>query len=260
MLPWTWGLSGPKYEEAEARYYLTGEDLDRKLIDLRWHEDTHVRHLKHLEYDLKIGKISAYDFDIRMLEFGGKGTDALARAEVDLKHHKIDSYQFDLITAMQSTKDGPDRVVAMAEVDLKHDKIDMYAFETAVAMARTKEGQEREIALLDIDLKHGKITAKAHEKGVATAKSEPWIGIINDGFDLAQGLNGVFFEFDWNTYWIDYLKLAGYYGPTDEDIVEMWFNDVCRSMAAQSESLDFDEADFSPGSPILRMTQPIRPR
>jgi len=53
--------------------------------------------------------------------------------------------------------------------------------------------------------------------------------VINASFNPKEGINGVYFEFDWNAQWIEFLRINGYIGHTDEQIVDDWFADVCRS-------------------------------
>lgn len=129
--------------------------------------------------------------------------------------------------------------MALLDIDLAYDRVG--AYDHAVKMAHLaypdEDSVECQIALLGIELEHNKITQNEHDKGCATLRKEFWIGIVDHGFDPAQGLNGVFFEFDWNDYWIEYLKLNGYVGHDEEQIVEEWFSDVCRAqMLAEATS------------------------
>jgi hypothetical protein len=48
-----------------------------------------------------------------------------------------------------------------------------------------------------------------------------------------------FFELDWNEYFIVQLKEAGYYGESDEEIADRWFQDLCRNIGAES-GVDMD--------------------
>lgn len=90
-------------------------------------------------------------------------------------------------------------------------------------------GVEHDLARLDVDYQHGKLDKFVYEKQRATLKNEPWIAIINSGFDPQQGIDGVFFEFDWNETWIEFLRSNGYSGRNDEQVIDEWFADVCRS-------------------------------
>ena len=63
----------------------------------------------------------------------------------------------------------------------------------------------------------------------------PRILVTNDdGVNAEDGPNGYFFEFDWNDIWIEMLKEAGYAGPSEETIVQAWFQELCRQEASAS--------------------------
>jgi uncharacterized membrane protein YqiK len=81
--------------------------------------------------------------------------------------------------------------------------------------------------------------AKAEaEKAKLQAEEEPWVKVVNLELDPQNQSNGIF-ELDWNKKFVEMLGENGYSGKNDEEIVNLWFNDVCRSIAAQTEQ-DFD--------------------
>jgi hypothetical protein len=51
-----------------------------------------------------------------------------------------------------------------------------------------------------------------------------------DGGSLERGG----FELDWNDLFVAKLVRAGYQGKTDNDIVDNWFQDVCRNVVLES--------------------------
>lgn len=67
---------------------------------------------------------------------------------------------------------------------------------------------------------------------------EPWVNVKSLKLDPNNQSNGIF-ELDWNDKFIEMLGENGYAGRTPEEIVDLWFNDVCRSVAAETEQ-DFD--------------------
>lgn len=97
-----------------------------------------------------------------------------------------------------------------------------------------EEGVEQEVAIIEARAKAGEVTAHEAEKEIATLRGEPWIKVINDGINHELGVDGYYFEFDWNTHWVEALREAGYMGPTDESVVQSWFQDVCRQEASAS--------------------------
>ena len=66
-----------------------------------------------------------------------------------------------------------------------------------------------------------------------TAKG-PWVKVIEVHFDKDNPQRG-YFELDWNEDFVGLLGEAGYAGPTDEAIVDLWFNDLCRSIVLEQE-------------------------
>ena len=75
--------------------------------------------------------------------------------------------------------------------------------------------------------------SKLSEKEAATAKKEPYIKVVQVHVNDQNIRNG-FFELDWNEYFVLQLKADGYYGETDEDVVNLWFTEICRYAATES--------------------------
>lgn len=74
---------------------------------------------------------------------------------------------------------------------------------------------------------------KKSEKELATERGDPYVAILSfdvNPEDLASGS----FELDWNDKFVNNLIRAGYQGKTDSDIVEMWFNNVCRNVVMET--------------------------
>lgn len=200
----SWGLKGEAYEEARARYHLEGYDLDMALADIRFRRDPVARRKEILRIDRDHGKISLYEYERELLKLEGRGDDLRANLELDVKFGKLDAYET----------------------------------ERSLATIEIKDETERAIRLLEIDFQFGKLKEREFEKAVATVKGEPWVGILDDGFDLEQGVNGFYFILDWNQPWIEYLKTAGYGNRSDlrdEEIVEEWFADVCRAQTIEDD-------------------------
>lgn len=73
-------------------------------------------------------------------------------------------------------------------------------------------------------------------KEIATDNKEPWVAVLDTSINPRDPRNG-FFELDWNDYFIDQLRIAGYKGATDEDLVDRWFRDLCLSVASEDQEL-----------------------
>ena len=74
---------------------------------------------------------------------------------------------------------------------------------------------------------------KKSEKDIATEKGEPYIAILSMDVDPAD-INSGAFEFDWNDKFIANLSRAGYQGKTDADLVDQWFQAVCRNVVLET--------------------------
>lgn len=211
LLPASWGLVGDAYDEAKAHYELKGEELARRLAVIRHRDDPTTLVKKQLDIDLQYKRIAPYDhaWQLAALDYSGDEL-TLHRMALDVEYGKTTAYD-----------------AAIKQVDLRH-----------------APGMDHDLALLDVELEFNRLSKSEYHKARATLRSEPWIAIVNSGFDPEQGIDGVFFEFDWNKPWIEFLRLNGYIGHTDEQIVDEWFTDVCRSYGnAELASVPFPK-DF----------------
>ena len=234
-LPGSWGLTKQVYDEAEASYYYDGEELDNLLNDIRYkysRDETAYKKAKASTL-LKYNHINDYEYEVRIKT--ADGTVLSDKAILELKHaHKmISDYDFEIgVIDLIESEDEDDEIkkkVARLGVELRYGNMNEYDHDVEVAEVMTEDDSDaRSLALLDVELKHEKITQTQYDKEKATILGEPWIGIIDSGFDPKNGLNGVYFEFDWNNRWIDFLRDNGYSANTDEKIVELWFADVCQ--------------------------------
>ena len=74
------------------------------------------------------------------------------------------------------------------------------------------------------------------EKDQCTERGEPWVQVLRidvDPNNLHQGA----FELDWNEIFVARLVKAGYMmkkDDTDADIVDRWFQNVCRHVVMET--------------------------
>ena len=80
----------------------------------------------------------------------------------------------------------------------------------------------------------------AKEKEEATKNKQPWVGVLDTKVNPENIRNG-FFELDWNDKFIEDLMTAGYTGEKDEEVINKWFNDLCRNIML--EDMDEDVVD-----------------
>lgn len=74
---------------------------------------------------------------------------------------------------------------------------------------------------------------KKSDKDLATERGEPYIAILSMDVD-PNDINSGAFEFDWNDKFVANLKRAGYQGRTDADLVDQWFQNVCRNVVLET--------------------------
>jgi len=81
--------------------------------------------------------------------------------------------------------------------------------------------------------KKKQVAKKKSAKELATERGEPWVSILDMDIDYEDIASGSF-ELDWNDYFVTRLLKAGYKGKTDADIVDQWFQQVCRNVALET--------------------------
>jgi hypothetical protein len=77
-------------------------------------------------------------------------------------------------------------------------------------------------------------------KDLATEQNEPYVNIVSIEVDPNNIGNGAF-ELDWNDKFVANLVRAGYKGKTDQQIVDQWFQEICRNVV--SEAYEQEQAD-----------------
>lgn len=82
-----------------------------------------------------------------------------------------------------------------------------------------------------------KPTTKKSAKDIATEKDEPWVSVIDLEVDPENPGSGAF-ELDWNPQFIKMLFKAGYRDDVEEDMVDRWFQDVCRQVVMETYEKD----------------------
>lgn len=78
---------------------------------------------------------------------------------------------------------------------------------------------------------------KKTEKDLATERGEPYVSILSMEVD-PENLNEGAFELDWNDKFIANLRRAGYQGKEDADLVDQWFQNVCRNVVLETFEQD----------------------
>ena len=125
-----------------------------------------------------------------------------------------------------------------------------------------KKGKERELAKAKYTindagklLEEETVIESKYDKEAATAAGEPWVNVLRMGIDPDNVVQG-YFELDWNEEFVVMLQEAGIKGASDEDVVNKWFNAVCRTVLIQ-EKADQDygfEEDKNERPDVIRKT------
>jgi hypothetical protein len=77
---------------------------------------------------------------------------------------------------------------------------------------------------------------KAPDKGakeLATERGEPYVAVLSMDVD-PENLHQGAFELDWNEKFVANLLRAGYQGKSDSDVVDQWFQNVCRHVVMET--------------------------
>jgi len=94
-----------------------------------------------------------------------------------------------------------------------------------------------------------KLKVSASAKEAATKKGEPYINVTSVELDPDNVENGAF-ELDWNDIFVARLVKAGYKGRDDAQIVDQWFQTICRNVLA--ENYEQWEANQPPETRIIQ--------
>jgi hypothetical protein len=115
--------------------------------------------------------------------------------------------------------------------------------EKVLAGIDAETDKDKTIAELDIDLKNEKISKSDYDLKIANLNEEPFVSVVH--MDLnEENANAGYIELDWNDHFIKYLHEHGYTGTSDDDVVNKWFNDVCRTVLMQEKAdLDYGMQD-----------------
>jgi hypothetical protein len=114
---------------------------------------------------------------------------------------------------------GIDKIEARIEESLQQaESAKKLAEEATIAAERATEAER---------------VSKLTPKELATEKKEPYIAVLETKVNKDNVRNG-FFELDWNEYFVLQLTEAGYIGVTEEEIVDLWFQELCRNVGAES--------------------------
>lgn len=127
--------------------------------------------------------------------------------------------------------------LAQLDAKLKHGVISLYDHDVQYNKIRLEGDPLLEEVLLNLELKHHRISKQEHDRKLADLRSEPWVNMPDMKWDPADPSKS-YFQLDYNEHFVTFLRSHNYAGTTDEQVVERWLNDVCRSVAQEIQEDD----------------------
>lgn len=201
VFPSFWGMSGKTKERALAEYNLSGEELDFKLLEIDHEPETKDYKQKRLVLLKKYKKISDIDFDLEMLN-------------LDHYNQETKEYRYNRLVILKN-----------------HLQISEQEYEFGLLEVMDPYSEEYKRKKLKLELEYNIITEQQHKKELATLDGEEYFEILKGEWEAESGL---LFEFDWNNIFLENLRSNGFRGETDSDLVNAWFDDVCRQVYQDS--------------------------
>lgn len=116
-------------------------------------------------------------------------------------------------------------------------------------MVAKKTPAKKTTATKTVNKSEPKLRVGASAKDAATKRGEPYVAVVGVELDPDNVGNGAF-ELDWNDIFIAKLSKAGYKGRDDAQMVDQWFQDICRNVIM--ENFEQWEANQSPDSRIIQ--------
>jgi len=110
--------------------------------------------------------------------------------------------------------------------------IDKIEAATAEAEQKLKEATEKAELGIAVAAEKERIS-KLSPKELANEKGEPYVAVLDTKVNTDNVRNG-FFELDWNEHFIVQLRLNGFQGQSEEEIVDIWFQELCRNVGAEA--------------------------
>lgn len=114
------------------------------------------------------------------------------------------------------------------------------AAEAEESRKRQEAAEKRNAAKAEREAKKAAKKKEKSPKEIATERGEPWVNVLGIELDPDNPGSGAF-ELDWNDKFLANLIRLGYQGKTDADIVDNWFQDVCRHVVM--ETYEQEQAD-----------------
>lgn len=227
--PYSWGLKGDARKIAKLEYELEGEELERKVAEVKYHGKKKDRVLNEISF--RYGHCDDFQYEFNKINFRDDITEIVPdMLALQLKYNRITEYQYDLQLAEHTLK-GEELEKELLEIKLNHNIIDQSEYREGKAKW-IEDPTEKAIELLTLKFENREIPEHEFNKELATLKGEAFISMIEMDVDLKNPNSGAF-VLDWNDVFIEQLEEAGYTYPQPEQAVNAWWNDLCKNIALE---------------------------
>jgi hypothetical protein len=261
--PANWGTSGTQRDEARANYEWDGEDLERKLLEIRHPmKDSMAYRLASLQLDYRYHRIGEYEYGLGMIA-NDPQLSSLERQRETARYlnrfGKItrEELEFQLFELDHEVKSSPAYQRDLLTMEVKWGKKTAEEADQALLLLDhpNKESKEHKIAQAELDWKHAKITENQRDKTIATLNGEPWWCLVGADKKITGDNVQMAVELDWNDHFIEYLESKGWTGRTPDEVMDRWFDSAMRQMLEVDEDgypLDDGSADPMPLATVNR--------
>ena len=258
--PAHWGLSGSTRAKAHAEYYLDGEDLAYRLLDIEYPELSDKEHDWAMEYrtdklklDYRYHKVGEFDYGLGIIENDVKLTEVereRAIAKYLNKYGRIsaEELEYKLFDLSYEVKDTDSYKRERLKLDVRFGKKTEEQAEHELLDMRfeDKTSIDYKVAQQGLELKFGNITENEHDKEVATLLREPWFNVIGADHAVRGENTQLAIELDWNEFFVQFLESKGWEGRTPDEIVDKWFDEAMRQMLPDADPTVIDDGTADP--------------
>ena len=208
-MPGSWGLSGKTRQIAEAEYYFEGDSLERELVIIDLGEGYSDEELDRALLDRKFKDHTSLDYQLELHSHM-------------CKHNLYNNKYEESLSGLLLTLEGPELARKEHELKIHHE------------IYESEEEQE----LAGLELEKDSLTDSEYQKRQADILGDPYVNVLSMDVDPNSPNTGMM-ELDFNDRFVSMLMENGYRGGSDEEIVNQWFNELCRTILLQ-EKVDQD--------------------
>jgi len=258
--PANWGLTGSRRARAHAEYYLDGEDLAYRLLDIEYpelsdKEETWAQEYRtdKLKLDYRYHKIGEFDYGLGLIENNPKLTINDRAREIAKYRHRFgkitsEELEYKLLDLSYEVKDTEAFNRDKLKLDVRFGKKTQEQADRELLDLKypDKDVVEYKKEVLQLERKHGKISQNELEKQTATLDEEPWFNFLGADKRITGDTVRAAVELDWNEYFPPYLISQGWTGATDDEIVDKWFEAMMRDMLNIADDQVIDDGSEDP--------------